>query len=118
MADLLASGALGRRDIDAAVGWWQQAYSTDTLDSLWAAQNLAVEKLQGESRDCQEDLRLLNAAMTAHENWLHPDEVHRLYQFRRQVEIGWALSVKQREEVERMVERSRDRRRTPTTSAR
>ena len=57
-----------------------------------------------------EDLRLLNAALTAHENWLLPDEIRELYDLRRQVEIGWPLSVKQREHVERMVARSRERR--------
>jgi hypothetical protein len=61
-----------------------------------------------------EDLRLLHAALTAHENWLLTDEVRELHDLRRQVEIGWPLSVGQREHVERMVERSRARRRKPT----
>ena len=60
-----------------------------------------------------EDLRLLNAALTAHENWLLAEEVRDLHDLRRQVEIGWPLSAKQREEVERMVERSRERRMSP-----
>ena len=60
-----------------------------------------------------EDLRLLNAALTAQENWLLTDEVRELHDLRRQVEIGWPLSIRQREHVERMVERSRARRRNP-----
>jgi len=58
-----------------------------------------------------EDLRLLNAALTGQQNWLHAEEVQRLHTFRRQVEIGWRLSASQREEVERMVTQSRERRR-------
>lgn len=57
-----------------------------------------------------EDLRLLNAALTANENWLLPEEVQGLHDMRRQVEIGWPLSVRQRDEVERLVERARTRR--------
>jgi hypothetical protein len=57
-----------------------------------------------------EDLRLLNAALTAHENWLYPDEVRELHDLRRQVENGWALSRSQRRVVEHLVERSRARR--------
>lgn len=60
-----------------------------------------------------EDLRLLNAALTAQENWLFTDEVRELHDLRRQVEIGWPLSARQREHVERMVERSRARRVNP-----
>lgn len=61
-----------------------------------------------------EDLRLLNTALTAHENWLLTDEVRELHDLRRQVEIGWPLSVRQREHIERMVECSRARRSNPT----
>jgi hypothetical protein len=57
-----------------------------------------------------EDLRLLNAALTAHENWLYPDEVRELHDFRRQVEVGWALSEEQRRAIQQMVKRSRTRR--------
>ena len=57
-----------------------------------------------------EDLRLLNAALTGHENWLRPAEVRRLHDLKRQVEIGWRLSVDQREEVGRLVTTSRERR--------
>ena len=62
-----------------------------------------------------EDLRLLNAALTAQENWLLPEEVRELHDLRRQVEIGWPLSIQQREHVERLVARSRERRRHPAT---
>ena len=65
-----------------------------------------------------EDLRLLNAALTAHENWLLHGEIRELYDLRRQVEIGWPLSVKQREHVERMVARSRERRNASTAPVR
>ena len=65
-----------------------------------------------------EDLRLLNAALTAHENWLLPEEIRQLYDLRRQVEIGWPLSVNQREHVERMVARSRERRNAPPARVR
>jgi hypothetical protein len=58
-----------------------------------------------------EDLRLLNAALTGQQNWLHVEEVQLLHRFRRQVEIGWRLSASQREEVERMATESRERRR-------
>ena len=64
-----------------------------------------------------EDLRLLNAALTAHENWLLLDEVRELHNLKRQVEIGWPLSIRQRDSVEQMVARSRARRGTETTPA-
>ena len=56
-----------------------------------------------------EDLRFLDAALTGQENWLYADEVRQLHDLRRQVEIGWRLSVDQRESVMRMVERARER---------
>ena len=64
-----------------------------------------------------EDLRLLNAALTAHENWLLPDEVRELRDLKRQVEIGWPLSIRQRDGVRQMVARSRARRGTETSPA-
>jgi hypothetical protein len=59
-----------------------------------------------------EDLRLLNGALSGHQKWLSVDEVERLRRFRRQVEIGWALSVTQQEEVRVMVARARARRKS------
>ena len=57
-----------------------------------------------------DDRRPVTAALTAHENWLLPEEVQELYDLRRQLDIGWALSVHQREYVERLVTRARERR--------
>ena len=66
-----------------------------------------------------DDRALVNAALTAHDNWLLPEELQELHDFRRQLEIGWPLSVHQREHVERLVARARDRRMSasPTTTA-
>jgi hypothetical protein len=56
-----------------------------------------------------EDLRLLRLALTARENWLLPEEVRELHDLRRKVEIGWPMSTGQREMVQSMVRRSRER---------